>query len=195
MPEIYEVLNSRAHSWRACYICHCLYMGCANLWHHHCLCVYAGLSCWGFRFRTSSLRQGCTLAILDKNHELAGGASGCINCPNTLATLILDVPLSVHACRAQLWRASIPEQAPLAKDVDWESLGKNYELAGGSIKQAVVRAATQAALRIEVTPQALTCFIMCLHITRPGDLTSCHTADPENSLRNVRKLSFLLMLL
>ena len=52
--------------------------------------------------------------------------------------------------RAQLWRASIPEQAPLAKDVDWEALGKGYELAGGSIKQAVVRAATQAALRIEV---------------------------------------------
>lgn len=38
----------------------------------------------------------------------------------------------------------------MAKDVDWEALGKGYELAGGSIKQAVVRAATQAALRIEV---------------------------------------------
>ena len=54
--------------------------------------------------------------------------------------------------RAQLWRAFIPKQAPLAKDVDWEALGKGYELAGGSIKQAVVRAATQAALRIEVRP-------------------------------------------
>ena len=45
----------------------------------------------------------------------------------------------------------MPEQAPVASDVDWESLGKNYQLAGGSIKQAVVRAATQAALRIEVS--------------------------------------------
>ena len=53
-------------------------------------------------------------------------------------------------CRAKLWRAAIPEQAPVAQDVDWESLGKAYQLAGGSIKQAVVRAATQAALRIEV---------------------------------------------
>ncbi len=53
-------------------------------------------------------------------------------------------------CRAKLWRASVPEQAPVASDVDWESLGKGYQLAGGSIKQAVVRAATQAALRIEV---------------------------------------------
>lgn len=76
---------------------------------------------------------------------------------NTLAELrlYLQSSLSVHACRAQLWRASIPEQAPLAKDVDWEALGKNYELAGGSIKQAVVRAATQAALRIEVTMTCL----------------------------------------
>ena len=52
--------------------------------------------------------------------------------------------------RAKLWRAAIPEQAPVASDVDWEALGKGYQLAGGSIKQAVVRAATQAALRIEV---------------------------------------------
>ena len=57
-------------------------------------------------------------------------------------------------CRAKLWRAAIPEQAPVAPDVDWEALGKGYQLAGGSIKQAVVRAATQAALRIEVTPAA-----------------------------------------
>jgi hypothetical protein len=61
-------------------------------------------------------------------------------------------PLSVWlGCRAKLWRASVPEQAPVASDVDWESLGKGYQLAGGSIKQAVVRAATQAALRIEVS--------------------------------------------
>ena len=52
--------------------------------------------------------------------------------------------------RAKLWRASVPEQAPVASDADWSALGKRYQLAGGSIKQAVVRAATQAALRIEV---------------------------------------------
>ena len=70
-------------------------------------------------------------------------------------------------CRAKLWRAAIPEQAPVAQDVDWESLGKGYQLAGGSIKQAVVRAATQAALRIQVCCHAvpccavLCCAVMC----------------------------------
>lgn len=56
-------------------------------------------------------------------------------------------------CRAKLWRAAIPEQAPVAQDVDWGALGQGYQLPGGSIKQAVVRAATQAALRLEVCPQ------------------------------------------
>lgn len=42
----------------------------------------------------------------------------------------------------------IPSQAPVAKDVDWEYLGRGYELAGGSIKNSVVRAATRAALRM-----------------------------------------------
>ena len=64
-------------------------------------------------------------------------------------------------CRAKLWRAAIPEQAPVAEDVDWEALGKGYKLAGGSIKQAVVRAATQAALRIEVCCAVLCCAVLC----------------------------------
>ncbi|DBB01935.1 hypothetical protein WJX77_010097 [Trebouxia sp. C0004] len=61
----------------------------------------------------------------------------------------MTFPMPDAPLRAKLWRASVPEQAPVASDVDWESLGKGYQLAGGSIKQAVVRAATQAALRIE----------------------------------------------
>ncbi len=71
-------------------------------------------------------------------------------------------------CRAKLWRASVPEQAPVASDVDWESLGKGYQLAGGSIKQAVVRAATQAALRIEVG----CCALLQLHIHKRLQLFS-----------------------
>lgn len=61
----------------------------------------------------------------------------------------MTFPMPDAALRARLWRAAIPEQAPVAQDVDWEALGKGYQLAGGSIKQAVVRAATQAALRLE----------------------------------------------
>ena len=40
-------------------------------------------------------------------------------------------------------------QAPVADDVDWEVLGRSHELAGGSIKNAVVCGATRAALRVK----------------------------------------------
>ena len=44
----------------------------------------------------------------------------------------------------------MPNAAPVAEDVSWEALGRSYEIAGGSIKQAVIRAATRAALRMQV---------------------------------------------
>lgn len=40
----------------------------------------------------------------------------------------------------------IPSETPLAKDVDFERLS-HYEICGGSIKNAVYRAAANAALR------------------------------------------------
>ncbi|GFR47899.1 hypothetical protein Agub_g9646, partial [Astrephomene gubernaculifera] len=52
------------------------------------------------------------------------------------------------ALRARLWRAAVPAQTPLAADVDWTVLGERYELSGGAIRNAVIRAATRAALRM-----------------------------------------------
>ena len=42
----------------------------------------------------------------------------------------------------------IPEEAPLADDVDYEELAK-FEMAWGNMKGAVFRAAARAALRSE----------------------------------------------
>jgi len=42
----------------------------------------------------------------------------------------------------------LPPEAPLADDVDFTSLA-NYEVTGGSVKSAVFRAASRAALREE----------------------------------------------
>lgn len=50
-------------------------------------------------------------------------------------------------CIFRLWRSLIPEEAPLEESIDFESLGRQYALAGGSIRNAVFRAATRAALR------------------------------------------------
>ena len=55
----------------------------------------------------------------------------------------------------------MPEAAPVAEDVSWEALGRAYELAGGSIKQAVIRAATRAALRMQVGYGGRKCDCIC----------------------------------
>ncbi len=47
--------------------------------------------------------------------------------------------------RRALWRSMVPAEAPLAPDVDWDRLAHQFEMAGGYIKKAVVRAALAAA--------------------------------------------------
>ncbi|MCO4761282.1 MAG: ATP-binding protein [Myxococcales bacterium] len=47
--------------------------------------------------------------------------------------------------RAQIWQTLVPKTCPLDEDVDWDMLGKRFELSGGHIKNAVLRAAYQAA--------------------------------------------------
>jgi hypothetical protein len=51
----------------------------------------------------------------------------------------------------------IPEEAPLADGVDFSWLGRDYDLSGGEIKNAVVRAAIQAA----ATDSPITMDILC----------------------------------
>ncbi len=48
--------------------------------------------------------------------------------------------------RAQIWRVQLHDsKTPLAPDVDFEALGEKYEVAGGDIKNAVLKAAQIAA--------------------------------------------------
>ena len=46
--------------------------------------------------------------------------------------------------RASIWQVLTPRAAPLAEDVDFNALGKRFELAGGHIKNALLRAAYRA---------------------------------------------------
>lgn len=48
--------------------------------------------------------------------------------------------------RARIWRTLIPKECPTEPDIDFELLGKNFELSGGYIKNAIVRAAYRAAV-------------------------------------------------
>jgi len=59
----------------------------------------------------------------------------------------LDFPFPEPRDRARIWKRLLPKQAPLGDDIDFETLGKDFELAGGNIKNAVIRAAYRAAER------------------------------------------------
>src|SRR5207237_6386358 len=49
------------------------------------------------------------------------------------------------AARAALWQKMIPRSAPLSPDVDFDRLGARFDMAGGNIPNAAVRAAFLAA--------------------------------------------------
>ncbi len=49
--------------------------------------------------------------------------------------------------RAGIWRKLIPEKVPLSEDVDFERLGRYYELTGGEIKNAILNAVMECAYR------------------------------------------------
>ena len=53
--------------------------------------------------------------------------------------------LPEEAERTRLWRSMFPAVVPLAPDIDWDLLGKRFEMAGGYIKKAALRAALMAA--------------------------------------------------
>ena len=48
--------------------------------------------------------------------------------------------------RGQIWRVQLhPSRTPLAADVDFEALARRYEVSGGDIRNAVLKAALAAA--------------------------------------------------
>lgn len=53
-------------------------------------------------------------------------------------------PLPDAKLRADLWRTLMPKIAPIDPDIPWGMLGEHFEVSGGHIKQAVLRAAVYA---------------------------------------------------
>jgi len=54
-------------------------------------------------------------------------------------------PKPENSLRVELWRRMIPEEAPTEEDLFLKELGERYELSGGEIRNAVLRAALYAA--------------------------------------------------
>ena len=57
----------------------------------------------------------------------------------------IDFPFPEAEDRARLWQVHVPSQAPIEAEVEWDWLAEKYELSGGNIKNAVLRAAFRAA--------------------------------------------------
>jgi SpoVK/Ycf46/Vps4 family AAA+-type ATPase len=57
----------------------------------------------------------------------------------------INFPFPDATMRATIWRSMLPSSAPMADDIDFEALAQSFELSGGSIKNAVLRAAYRAA--------------------------------------------------
>jgi hypothetical protein len=58
---------------------------------------------------------------------------------------VIEFPMPDGGMRERLWRAAIPEEAPLANDIDFAFLARQFEFAGGDIRVAAVDAAFAAA--------------------------------------------------
>lgn len=56
-------------------------------------------------------------------------------------------PFPEAAERKRLWRSMFPKSAPLAKDIEWDKLADQFQMSGGHIKNAAVRAAFLTAER------------------------------------------------
>jgi AAA+ superfamily predicted ATPase len=57
----------------------------------------------------------------------------------------IDFPMPDKEERAGIWKVLIPEQVPLDGDIEYDWLAEAYELSGGQIKNAIIRAAYRCA--------------------------------------------------
>lgn len=64
-------------------------------------------------------------------------------------TYVVHFPFPDAAMREEIYRRTLPAQAPVAEDIDWTFLAEKFELSGGHIKNIVLSAAFLAALEGE----------------------------------------------
>ncbi len=57
----------------------------------------------------------------------------------------INFPFPEAEMRAAIWETLVPSSCPIDPEIDWDLMGEAYELSGGHIKNAVLRAAYRAA--------------------------------------------------
>ena len=63
---------------------------------------------------------------------------------------VVEFPFPDEANRRQIWQTQFPQDAPVSPDVDYGYLAREFEVAGGSIKNIVLNAAFTAAAAREM---------------------------------------------
>lgn len=58
---------------------------------------------------------------------------------------IIDFPMPDEAARAILWQRMMPPNAPIADDIRWKWLARTFEMSGGHIRNAILKAAIAAS--------------------------------------------------
>ena len=58
---------------------------------------------------------------------------------------VIDFPMPDETQRRRIWRGTVPDAAPLAAEVDWDFLARQFKVSGGNIRNAVLAAAFLAA--------------------------------------------------
>ncbi len=81
--------------------------------------------------------------------------------------------------RARLWQSMLPGDAPVEPGVDWLMLGQMFNLTGGAIKNAVVRAALHAAAMGDLITADILRLGARLEAEELGCLVMSHTAPPQ----------------
>jgi SpoVK/Ycf46/Vps4 family AAA+-type ATPase len=80
------------------------------------------------------------ISLLTTNHETALDEAF-----RRRISLHVRFPMPEEEQRAQLWRAMMPASAPVAGEIDAARLAREFEMSGGYIKNAAIRAAYLAA--------------------------------------------------
>jgi SpoVK/Ycf46/Vps4 family AAA+-type ATPase len=91
---------------------------------------------------------------------------------------VLDFEMPDASQREALWKLLIPKECPLASDVSLCDLASRYEMCGGDIKNALLRAATAAALRSEEMERKVT----MNDLTSACDAETLKTGDKKRAM-------------
>jgi SpoVK/Ycf46/Vps4 family AAA+-type ATPase len=99
--------------------------------------------------RHANLETNFILARLEQFHGIAVFTTNIASAidPAVMRRMSANIqfPFPDVEARAELWRRMIPAEAPVAGQIDFGKLARQYELSGGFIKNVVLRAAFSAA--------------------------------------------------